>query len=238
MYYGPTIPITQGGTGVTTGLTALSATNLTSGTLPDARLSSNVPLKNAANVFSLAQSIAKSQSGVTTLGAARLLDLTDTNGSTGNRVELGMGYSGATYRPVVVGTLNTSTSGSTKGTWYVATRDVTTDTAPTERLTVETDGDVVVQTSDLIFATAGKTVRLKEGSNATMGAAVLVGGTVTVSTTAVTANSRIQLTSNVDGGTPGWLRVSARVNGTSFTITSSSGTDTSTVAWLILEPSP
>jgi hypothetical protein len=40
----------------------------------------------------------------------------------------------------------------------------------------------------------------------------------------------------LSAGTPGWLRVSARVAGTSFTITSSSGTDTSTVAWLIAEP--
>jgi len=41
---------------------------------------------------------------------------------------------------------------------------------------------------------------------------------------------------NADGGTPGWLRVSARTPGTSFTITSSSGTDTSTVAYQIFEP--
>ncbi|WP_329336061.1 glycoside hydrolase family 55 protein [Streptomyces sp. NBC_01352] len=68
------------------------------------------------------------------------------------------------------------------------------------------------------------------------GVAVLAAGTVTVSTSAVTANTRIQLTSNVPGGTPGWLRVSARTPGTSFTITSSSGTDTSTVAWQMTEP--
>jgi hypothetical protein len=70
-----------------------------------------------------------------------------------------------------------------------------------------------------------------------MGLATLVAGTVTVSTTAVTANSRIYLTGQGDtAGTEGWLRVSARSAGTSFTITSSSGTDTSTVAWMIVEP--
>ena len=74
-----------------------------------------------------------------------------------------------------------------------------------------------------------------EGANAKQGVAVLVGGTVTVSNTSVTANSRIFLCSNVDGGTPGWLRVSAKTAATSFVITSSSGTDTSTVAWVILE---
>lgn len=91
-------------------------------------------------------------------------------------------------------------------------------------------------TGDFGIATAGKTLRIKEGSNAKQGTAVLVAGSKVVSTTAVTANSRIFLTSQVDGGTPGFLRVSTRTAGTSFTITSSSGTDTSTVGWLITEP--
>ena len=68
------------------------------------------------------------------------------------------------------------------------------------------------------------------------GTATLVGGTVTVADANVTTSSRILLTSNTDGGTPGWLRVSARVASTSFTVTSSSGTDTSTVAWMMIEP--
>jgi streptogramin lyase len=80
-------------------------------------------------------------------------------------------------------------------------------------------------------------VAVKEGAaDASMGTAVLVGGTVVVSTTRVTANSRIFLTNNTNGGTAGFLRVSARTAGTSFTITSSSGTDTSTIAWWIVEP--
>lgn len=86
-----------------------------------------------------------------------------------------------------------------------------------------------------LLTTAG--LKVKEGSNAKMGTAVLVAGTVTVSNTSVTANSRIFLTSNADGGTPGFLRVSGRTAATSFTITSSNAADTSTVAWLIVEPS-
>lgn len=85
---------------------------------------------------------------------------------------------------------------------------------------------------------AGKGFQVKEGSNCKQGTATLSAGTVTVSNSAVTANSRILLTSNADGGTPGWLRVSARTAGTSFTITSSSGSDTSTVAYEIFEPAP
>lgn len=93
-----------------------------------------------------------------------------------------------------------------------------------------------VTTADLRIATAGRGLQVAEGANAKSGLAVLVAGTVTVNTTAVTANSRIQLTSQVDGGTPGFQRVSARVAGTSFTITSSNAADTSSVAWLIVEP--
>jgi Pectate lyase superfamily protein len=83
---------------------------------------------------------------------------------------------------------------------------------------------------------AGYGFAVVEGSNCKQGAVALVSGSKVVSNTSVTANSRILLTSNVDGGTPGWLRVSARTPGTSFTITSSSGTDTSTVAYQIFEP--
>jgi hypothetical protein len=89
-----------------------------------------------------------------------------------------------------------------------------------------------------ILSQAGSGLMVKEGANATSGAAVLVAGTVTVNTTKVTATSRIHLTSNVDGGTPGWVRVSGRVAGTSFTITSSDALDTSTIAWFIIEPAP
>lgn len=91
--------------------------------------------------------------------------------------------------------------------------------------------------SDIATTLAGKGFRVKEGSNAKMGTATLASGAATVSNTSVTSTSRIFLTSNADGGTPGWLRVSARTAGTSFTITSSSGTDTSTVAWIMYEPS-
>lgn len=93
-----------------------------------------------------------------------------------------------------------------------------------------------VTSADLAVATVGKGLQVKEGTNAKMGTAALTGGTVVVNTTAVTNNSRVFLTAQNTGGTPGALRVSARTAGTSFTITSSSGADTSTVAWMIVEP--
>jgi hypothetical protein len=73
----------------------------------------------------------------------------------------------------------------------------------------------------------------------TMGRARLAAGTVQVYTEAVTLDSNIFLTNqDISGGAPGFLYVSARniSPSGSFTITSSSGTDTSIVAWLIVEP--
>lgn len=94
----------------------------------------------------------------------------------------------------------------------------------------------VLVNTDLKFNSAGQGIYIKEGTNATMGTVALVAGTATVSTTKVTANSRIYLTTQTVGGTIGVQYISARTAGTSFTITSTSGTDTSTVAWLIVEP--
>lgn len=77
---------------------------------------------------------------------------------------------------------------------------------------------------------------LLDGTNKRMGQAVLVAGTVVVSNTSVTANTRIFLSHANTGGTLGHLYISARTASTSFTITSSSNLDTSTVNWLLIEP--
>jgi hypothetical protein len=103
-----------------------------------------------------------------------------------------------------------------------------------------TFSDPVNVTGNLTLGTAGNGIYIKEGTNATSGAATLVAGTVVVSTTKVTANSRIQLTAQSLGTIviPAALAVSARTAGTSFTILSSDLTDTSVVAWTIIEPAP
>ncbi len=98
-----------------------------------------------------------------------------------------------------------------------------------DRFRIEPGGQVAIPT-------VGKGLSIAEGSNAKMGTATLVAGEATVSTTAVTASSRIFLTGQADGGTPGAHRVSTRTAGTSFTIKSTEAADTSTVAWVIFEP--
>lgn len=98
-------------------------------------------------------------------------------------------------------------------------------------------GTVLNLAGDFKLTTAGNGLYVKEGTNATSGLATLAAGTVTVSTTKVTANSRIQLTGQGGSITNlGSYSVTTRTAGTSFVITSSNVLDTNTVAWIIFEP--
>lgn len=82
----------------------------------------------------------------------------------------------------------------------------------------------------------GTKLHIGTPANPSIGTATLVGGTVTVNTAAVTASSKIFITCNTPGGTQGFLSVpvASIVAGTSFVINSSSGADTSTVNWWII----
>lgn len=88
---------------------------------------------------------------------------------------------------------------------------------------------------NLVINGLGGGLQVKEGANARSGVATLVAGTVTVSNTSISAATRIQLSAQETGVLAGILRVGARVNGTSFTITSSVVTDTASVAWFLVE---
>lgn len=68
------------------------------------------------------------------------------------------------------------------------------------------------------------------------GTVVLSAGAATVALPSVTAATHIHLTIQAPGGTVGAVYVFSRTAGTSFTIHSTSGTDTSTVAWSAVEP--
>lgn len=94
----------------------------------------------------------------------------------------------------------------------------------------------IVAAGDIKAGTVGKTLYIKEGTNAKMGTSSLVAGTVVVNTTAVTASSRIFLTPQNTSGTAGAVSVSTRTAGTSFTMLSTSNTDTRSIAWFIVEP--
>jgi hypothetical protein len=85
----------------------------------------------------------RSGSSLTTLGQSRYLNLNDYFGNTNARMEIGFGYSaatGVTNVPAIIGFLQTEATNLSKGDIYFATRDVTTDTAPTVRLTIASTG--------------------------------------------------------------------------------------------------
>lgn len=95
----------------------------------------------------------------------------------------------------------------------------------------------VASTGQVSILTLGRGLSVKEGSNAKQGVATLVAGTVTVANTSALTNSRILLTVQSLGTVtaPKAVAVTARVNATSFTITSADATDTSVVAYEIFE---
>ena len=113
----------------------------------------------------------------------------------------------------------------------------------TSRLSISNAGVVSIGNAtsiagNLSLTTAGNKLQIKTGTNASIGTATLVAGTVTVNTTAVTANSAIFVTILTKGTItlPVAYDAQTRVAGTSFTITSANVTDTSIVQWWIVEP--
>jgi hypothetical protein len=141
-------------------------------------------------------------------------------GGAGGTITIKAGAGGASGTPGAGGNIIFSTGATT---------------SVVEHFRVSNSGDTQTTNGNSQILTAGFGLGVKAGTNSKIGTAVLVAGTVTVATTAVTANSSIFLTSQVDGGTPGFLRITAKTAGTSFVITSSNGADTSTVAWIIVE---
>lgn len=110
---------------------------------------------------------------------------------------------------------------------------------------VAVGGDTKLSAGNFSVETAGKGIKIKEGSNARMGTGTLVSGTVVISNTSVTANTRIFLSriSIVTSSKVGVLTYTISA-GTSFTVTSvndeTAGTtteDVSTFNWLLIEPS-
>lgn len=96
-------------------------------------------------------------------------------------------------------------------------------------------GDVVTSGNHIVNV-AGKTLKIKQGSNACAGTgAVMVAGAVTVSTTAVATGDIVLLEKTATAGTPGaGPPVITISNGASFTITGLS-TDLSTWSWVIIK---
>jgi hypothetical protein len=118
-----------------------------------------------------------------------------------------------------------------------ATTSITAGTTLTATL-----GNITATNGNIVLGTTGnKQVYTTVGSTATAvansaGSVALIGGTITVTTTAVTANSLIRLTCQALGTVtvPSALCVSAKTAATSFVILASQATDTSTIFWEIV----
>lgn len=85
------------------------------------------------------------KTGSTTLGAEQFIELANFQADIGIRQEIGFGFergSALTYSAVVLGHISTSNAGNGKGSFYIATRNATTDSAPTVRLFIEDAGNV------------------------------------------------------------------------------------------------
>jgi len=100
-------------------------------------------------------------------------------------------------------------------------------------------GNITATNGNLVLSTAGNKLLIAATSSATCSAGTFaLGGTATtvVSNSAVTANSLIYLTTQALGTVTvaSTLAVTARLPGVSFTVTSSQSTDTSTIAYLII----
>ncbi len=174
--------------------------------------------------------------GVVTTG-----DVTDSSSSTTGSVIVagGMGiakklFLGSTLTVASSLTVSSTTDSTTTSTGAIHTSG---GVGVNKALFVGGDGSFA---SNLILSAAGGGLKIKEGTNATMGVVTLVLGVATVSTTKVTASSRIFLSVESLGtiASPVAVSVTARSAGTSFTITSANLTDTSSVAWHIIEPAP
>lgn len=164
-----------------------------------------------------------------------------------------LGFGSTTPRPVhattlsALGAVTINTSGSaattigTGGTGAVNIGNATGNTAVTGSLTASTTltatlGNITATNGNLVLSAAGNKLVI----HATTAASDSVGttdamtaGEVTITSSAITASSKIIFSRRTTGGTTGDVAISAQANG-SATLTSSSNTETSTFDYLII----
>lgn len=142
-----------------------------------------------------------------------------------------------------IGTSKGSGAGSTRTIAIVVGNTVLWNFEQAGHLTANSDNSVDIGASG---ATRPRTIyvgtslvtpklsMLSTGGAAAAGDATLVGGTVTVNTTAVLTATKVMLTRKTTGGTIGTAITYTIVNATSFTINSDNPLDTSTFSWFLV----
>lgn len=169
----------------------------------------------------------------TTMTAGTGLTVTTGNAvvSAGN-ITATLGNIAATAGSVTAGTTVTAGTGitSTTGNIVATAGAVNAGTSMTATL-----GNITATNGNLVLGTAGNKLSITTGSNASCGVSSAMSGTpgaVTVSTTACTASSVILFSRATTGGTPGQVSITAQST-SGFTLTST-GNETSTFNWLII----
>lgn len=141
----------------------------------------------------------------------------------------------------------TGASPTTNNAEIVRVTNISTDTLTIARTQEGSSARTVIVGDQIAATMSAKTftdieafllnnkLNVPTGSNASAGTGTLSGGTVTIPTTAVTANSLIFLTDTASSITNvGALTVSAKSAGVSFTVTSTLALDSSTFNWMIV----
>lgn len=101
-------------------------------------------------------------------------------------------------------------------------------------LDLDATGNITMPNGNLTFGSVGKTLSIKAGANACTGTSTLVLGTVTVNTTCAKTGDVILVSRTSNAGVTGTIAITAIVNNTSFTATSSSALDTSAFSYIIM----
>jgi hypothetical protein len=119
---------------------------------------------------------------------------------------------------------------------YDASNYYSTTVSSTGGVTFDAVGSGAAFTfSDGIVMAVAKALSVSSGSNQRAGNATLVGGTITVNNTTVTANTVLMLTRKTSGGTIGTAITYTLSAGNSFTINSDNILDTSTFSYFMIE---
>jgi hypothetical protein len=171
-------------------------------------------------------------------GGASITGTTVINNSGTSTTSIGAGTSSG---PINIGTAavaKTITIGNATGTTsvdiYAGSGNVNLNGNVFATASIDAATTLTATNGNLVLGTAGNKLEIAAGSNASVGVtAAMTAGVIVVSTTAVTASSLIFYSVVTPGGTVGTYTITKSA-GVSFTITSTSGTETSTFNYLII----
>lgn len=239
-----TLSIAKGGTNSGTSLNNNRILTSQSGAIKEASaITASKILVSDANGIPVASSQASSELGTYVVGpgtvtANRIMVFNSTTGYLAKQTGVSIG--GTTSDPTIVtpGTIEFVVAGSVAAAFFNSAGS----------LIMEVSGQVIGPingSTNIDLGTSAARMRdiylkggafITAGANQSCGTATLVGGTVTVSNTRVTASSLIFAMCNAPGGIQGILSVDSSkiVASTSFVIDSSNVGDTSTVRWLFI----